>query len=128
MAEFMKKDLSRRIDALIAHCAIGKGCDEAELMRLARQYGTVSDSYTFSKTMIAFDFEYEKQIALHLQKEVNDNIRSFRIEVCSPTRQLYSELGPHGNILKKRPPKPPKTRCNILGGKRRTRINSKRRH
>lgn len=136
MEELTKKELSRRIDELIASCAIGQlgmGCDKAELMHLASEYGTVSDSYTFSKLRLAFDFEYEKTIALRLQEEVNDHIRRFRSAVGShgrirPKRQFYSELGPHGRIFENRK-RSSKTRrhCNILGGKRRTRINSKRR-
>ena len=146
------EELSRQIDELIISCAIGMGCDEAELMRLASEYGTVSDSYTLSKRRIAFDTEDEKKIALRLQKEVNDHIRRFRSAVGSHGRvhQLplfHRELGPRGitfnNTWKhyyKPKPKPkaspkkpcsPKTRrgsyCNILGGKRRTRVNSKRR-
>ena len=135
--------LSRQIDELIISCAIGIGCDEAELMRLASEYGTVSDSYTFSKRRLAFDTEDEKKIALRLQKEVNDHIRRFRSAVGSHGRvhQLplfHRELGRPGtfNAWKHYKPKSPKkpcspiTRrsyCNILGGKRRTRINSKRR-
>jgi len=125
----MKKDLSRRIDELIISCAIGNGCDEAELMRLAHQYGAVSNSYKFSKMMRAFDFDDEKQIASRLEKEVNDTIRRFH------SARIFSELGPHGKIFKNRPKASPKKacspktcRCNILGGKRRTRIKSKRRH
>jgi hypothetical protein len=137
--ELAKKELSRRIDEIIVSCAIGMGCDKAELMRLASEYGNVSDSYTFSKLMLAFEFEHEKKIALLLQEEVNDHIRRFRSAVGShgrilQTRQFYSELGSHGKNLKNRKPKaspkasPKKTlRCNVLGGKRRTRINSKRR-
>jgi hypothetical protein len=143
MAEF----ISRRIDELIISCAIGNGCDEAELMRLASEYGAVSDSYKFSNTLLAFDFEHEKQIALRLQKEVNDNIRRFRSAFGSNgrVRQLplfHSQLDPRGitfKTWKHYKPKPkaspkkacsPKTRrsCNILGGKRRIRIKSKRRH
>ena len=137
--------LSRQIDELIISCAIGNGCDEAELMRLASEYGTVSDSYTFSKRMLAFDSEDEKKIALRLQKEVNDHIRRFRSAVGSHGRvhQLplfHRELGPRGitfNTWKHYKPKAspkkacsPKTRrsyCNMLGGKRRTIVNSKRR-
>jgi hypothetical protein len=145
--ELAKKELSRRIDEIIVSCAIGMGCDKAELMRLASEYGNVSDSYTFSKLRLAFEFEHEKKIALLLQEEVNDHIRRFRSAVGShgrilQTRQFYSELGSHGKNLKNRKPKaspkaspnaspkasPKKTlRCNVLGGKRRTRINSKRR-
>ena len=140
------EELSRQIDELIISCAIGMGCDEAELMRLASEYGTVSDSYTLSKRRVAFDTENEKKIALRLQKEVNDHIRRFRSAVGSHGRvhqlPLFNrELGPRGitfNTWKHYKPKPkaspkktcsPKTRrsCNILGGKRRTRVNSKRR-
>jgi len=139
MEELKKKELSRRIDELIVSCAIGMGCDEAELMHLASEYGTVSDSYKISKMKLAFDFEHEKKTALRLQEEVNDHIRRFRSAVGShgrilQNRQFYSELGPHGRIFKNRKPKPsPKKTCssrrgcNMLGGKRRTRINSKRR-
>jgi len=125
----MKKDLSRQIDELIISCAIGNGYDEAKLMRLASEYGTMSDSYKFSKMNLAFDFEHEKQIASQLEKEVNDYILRFRSALCSPKLQIYKELGRHGTIFKNKPRKPSKTssKCTILGGKRRTRINSKRR-
>jgi hypothetical protein len=142
------QELSDRIDELIVSCAIGMGCDEAELMRLTSEYGNVSHSYTFPKRLLAFDFEHEKKIALQLEKKVNN--------VILQQRRMYGELGSHGSIFKTRKHKPrtpspkkaspqkaspqkaspkaspkacsPKTRrsyCNVMGGKRRT--NTKRR-
>ena len=139
----MEKELSRRIDELIISCAIGQfgmGCDKAELTRLASEYGNVNDSYKLSPTLLAFESENEKNIALNLEKKVND--------IIFQQRRFYRELGlgSHGSIFKTktrkykprtpspRTPSPracsPKTRrshCNMMGGKRRTRINSKRR-
>ena len=145
------KELSDRIDELIVSCAIGMGCDEAELMRLTSEYGNVSHSYTFPKRLLAFDFEHEKKIALQLEKKVNN--------VILQQRRMYGELGSHGSIFKTRKHKPrtpspkkaspkkaspqkaspqkaspqkasPKacsrrSYCNVMGGKRRT--NTKRR-
>ena len=49
----LEKELSRQIDELIVSCAIGMGCDEAELKRLASEYGNVAHSYTLSKNRVA---------------------------------------------------------------------------
>ena len=135
-----EKELSRRIDELIISCAIGPfgmGCDKAKLTRLASEYGNVNDSYyKLSPTLRAFESENEKKIALNLEKRVND--------IIFQQRRFYRELGSHGSIFKTRKYKPrtpsprtpspracsPKTRrshCNMMGGKRGTRINSKRR-
>ena len=133
------KELSDQINEIIVSCAIGMGCDEAKLKRLASEYGNVSHSYTLSKKLLAFDFEHEKQTALQLEKKVND--------VIIQQRRIYGELGSRGSSFKIRKPKTPsptkaspkaspktspkaspKTRrsyCNMMGGKRRT--NTKRR-
>jgi hypothetical protein len=103
MDKLMKQELSDRIDELIISCAIGMGCDEAELMRLTSEYGNVSHSYTLPKRLLAFDFEHEKKIALQLQEQVNN--------VIVQQRRMYGELGSHGSIFKTRkhkPMKPPK--------------------
>ena len=127
----LEKELSEQINEIIVSCAIGMGCDEAKLKRLASEYGNVSHSYTLSKKLLAFDFEHEKQTALQLEKKVND--------VIIQQRRIYGELGSRRSSFKIRKPKTPsptkaspkaspKTRrsyCNMMGGKRRT--NTKRR-
>ncbi len=152
----MSKTLSRQIDGLIVSCAIGMGCDEAELMHLAFEYGNKHPSlYKLSDAHLrSLETKEERTMALQLEDKVND--------VIIQQRRVYSELGVHGSIFKSRKHKPrtpspktpspkkasPKTpspkkaspnpkacsktrrHCNILGGKRRTRINvnAKRRH
>jgi hypothetical protein len=147
----LEKELSRQIDELIVSCAIGMGCDEAELKRLASEYGNMSHSYTLSKNRVAFDFEHEKKTALQLEQKVNN--------IIIQQRRIYGELGSRRSSFKIRKPKTPsptkaspktspkaspktspkaspktspkaspKTRrsyCNMMGGKRRT--NTKRR-
>jgi hypothetical protein len=148
-----KNELSEQIDELIVSCAIGMGCDEIELKRLASKYGNVSHSYALPKRLLAFDFEHEKKIALQLQEQVNN--------VLVQQRRMYGELGSHGSIFKTRKHKPrtpkaspktspktsqkaspkaspktspkaspkacsPKTRrsyCNVMGGTKRRRRN-----
>ena len=142
------ENLSQQIDEHIISCAIGIGCNKAELMRLASEYGNTSHHhYKFwnAKTPHALE-EHEKKMALKLQEQVND--------VILQQRRVYSELGPHGRIFKyrknKNKPSPttpttpttptPTTRvsptprtqhksrrsyCNVMGGKRGT--NTKRR-
>jgi hypothetical protein len=142
----LKKELSHQIDELIVSCAVGMGCDEAKLKRLASEYGNVSHSYTLSKNRVAFDFEHEKKTALQLEQKVNN--------IIIQQRSIYGELGSRRSSFKPRKPKTPsptkatkasptkasptkasptkacspKTRrsyCNMMGGKRRT--NTKRR-
>jgi len=95
----LEKELSRQIDELIVSCAIGMGCDEAELKRLASEYGNVAHSYTLSKNRVAFDFEHEKKTAMQLEQKVNN--------IIIQQRRIYGELGSRRSSFKTRKPKTP---------------------
>lgn len=96
----MSKTLSRQIDGLIVSCAIGMGCDKAELMRLASEYGNKHHSlYRLSDANLrSLETKAERTMALELEDKVND--------VIFQQTRVYSELGSHGSIFKTRKHKP----------------------
>jgi hypothetical protein len=96
----MSKTLSRQIDGLIVSCAIGMGCDKAELMRLASEYGNKHHSlYRLSDANLrSLETKEERTMALGLEDKVND--------VIIQQTRVYSELGSHGIIFKTRKHKP----------------------
>jgi len=151
-----KKALGKKIHNIIVLCALGEPCDETELDALAVEYATeFRCPYQLSAAhMRSLETDAERETARRLEDKVNDTIRQqLRLHSAWGSHgRIYSELGSHGMIfrktLKRTSPKraspkaaspkaaspkkacSPKTRrsyCNMLGGKRRTRINSKRR-
>jgi len=69
--------LEKQIDKHIVSCAIGMGCNEAELMRLVSEYGNICHHpyklFSNTKTPHALE-DHEKQIALNLVEKVNNVI------------------------------------------------------
>jgi hypothetical protein len=147
---------SKKIHNMIVLCALGEPCDETELDALAVEYaGEFRCPYQLSAAhMRSLETPAEQKEAMRLEDKVNDTIRQqLRLHSAWGSHgRIYSELGSHGMIfrktLKRASPKraspkraspkaaspkaacSPTTRrsyCNMMGGKRRTRINSKRR-
>ena len=95
-----KKELTREIDALIVLCVLGNGCDEAELMRLASNYGNKYHSlYELSDANLrSLETKEERTAALRLEHKVNNFIFQ--------QKRFYSEMGSHGSVFKTRKHKP----------------------
>ena len=126
-----KKELTRQIDTLIISCVIGNDCDEAELMRLASNYGNVYHSlYELSDANLrSLETKEERTMALRLEHKVNNFIFQ--------QKRFYSEMGSRGSVFKTRkhkvktpspraktPSPRAKTRrsyCNVMGGTKRRR-------
>ena len=112
-----KKNLSRQIDALIVSCAIGMGCDEIELKRLAIEYAThFTGPYELSRIHLrALDENLD--MGIELTKKVNIFIDAARSRIkhvksmgsfvsdklslpqvcnCTPTRKnIFCKMPPH---------------------------------
>jgi hypothetical protein len=73
-----KKALSKEIDAGIVACALGQGCDEAELVRLAIEYATqFRCPYQFAAMhMRSLETDAERGVARQLEGNVNNVIRT----------------------------------------------------
>jgi hypothetical protein len=145
MSNSEKKTLNRKIQNIIVQCSLGEPCDEPELDDLAVEYATKFRCAFKLAEFWPHDLENsEKKEALRLENKVNNIILRYLSAFGSNGRVgeltlFHKELGNYGKTWKHYKPKPkaspkkacsPKTRrsCNILGGKRRTRIKSKRRH
>jgi hypothetical protein len=137
---------SKKIHNMIVLCALGEPCDETELDALAIEYAAeFRCPYQLSAAhMRSLETPAEKKEALRLETKVNDTILQ-QLHL----HRIYSELGSHGMIFntrkhkqkagspkraspnagspKRASPKTRRSHCNMMGGKRRTRINSKRR-
>jgi hypothetical protein len=112
-----KKELTKQIDALIVSCAIGMGCDEVELKRLAIEYAThFTGPYELSRMHLrALDENLE--MGIQLTKKVNVFIDAARARIksvkgmgsfvsgklslpqtckCTPTKKyIFCKMPPH---------------------------------
>ena len=72
-----KKAFSNEIDGIIIGCALGQGCDEAELVRLAIEYATMFRCpYQLSAAhMRSLETDMERGTALRLEANMNNVIR-----------------------------------------------------
>jgi hypothetical protein len=112
-----KKELTEQIDELVVSCAIGMGCDEIELKRLAIKYAThFTGPYELSRMHLrALDENLE--MGIQLTKKVNVFIDAARARIkhvkgmgsfvsgklslpqtckCTPTKKyIFCKMPPH---------------------------------
>jgi hypothetical protein len=117
MDKLTKKELTEQIDKLVVSCAIGMGCDEIELKRLAIEYAThFTGPYELSRMHLrALDENLE--MGIQLTKKVNVFIDAARARIkqvksmgsfvsdklslpqtckCTPTRKyIFCKMPPH---------------------------------
>ena len=146
MSNLEKETLNRKIQNIIVQCALGEPfamgepCDETELEVLAVEYATKFRCTFKLAEFWPHDLENtEQKEALRLENKVNNIILRY-LSAFGLNRRVgeltlfHKELGNYGKNYgktwkhyKKASPKKTSSKCTILGGKRRTRINSKRR-
>ena len=112
-----KKELTKHIDALIVSCAIGMGCDEVELKRLAIEYATrFTGPYVLSPMHLGL-LDENREMGIQLTKKVNVFIDAARARIksvksmgsfvsgelklpqtckCTPTKKyIFCNMPPH---------------------------------
>lgn len=112
-----KKELTKQIDALIVSCAIGMGCDEIELKRLAIKYAThFTGPYVLSPMHLGL-LDENREMGIQLTKKVNVFIDAARARIkhvrsmgsfvssklelpqtckCTPTKKyIFCNMPPH---------------------------------
>ena len=113
----LKKELTDQIDALIVSCAIGMGCDEIELKRLAIKYAThFTGPYELSPMRLGL-LDENREMGIQLIKKVNVFIDAARARInqvkgmssfvsgkldlpqtckCTPTKKyIFCKMPPH---------------------------------
>ena len=91
-----KREHSRRIDALVVGCAIGSGCDEAELVRLAIEHAhEFRCPYQLSSVhMRSLETSAEQDAAKQMEAKVN--------KVIAKTIQRERPMGAMGRCVMER--------------------------
>jgi len=91
-----KREHSRRMDALVIGCALGQGCDEAELVRLAGNYAhEFRCPYALSSVhMRSLETSAERDAAKQMEARVN--------KVITKTIQRERPMGAMGRMAMER--------------------------
>lgn len=91
-----KREHSRKMDALVIGCALGQGCDEAELVRIAIEYAhEFRCPYTLSSIhMRSLETSAEQDAAKQMEARVN--------KVIVKTIQRERPMGAMGRIVMER--------------------------
>jgi hypothetical protein len=120
-----KKALSREIDAGIVACALGQGCDEAELVRLSIEYATqFRCPYQFAAMhMRSLETDAERATARQLEVNVNNVIRTTMRSIVPGLTGLSRIVMEKFTDQPKPFPRPLVRRCNCTASRRSRKCN-----